>query len=95
MGAENIIKYDSSLDKYFPTREYEENSEHREYIEEYEEDSFCETLIYRLADRDFLDQYDQKKVKSMSFEERMDICGELEAWYSEEFEKNGLQKNRV
>ena len=27
----------------------------------------------------------------MTFEERMEICSELEQWYSEEFHKNGLE----
>jgi len=64
MGFENLITYDENLDGYYATAEYEE-SEHMRYIEEFEDDVFWEALPHRLAVRDLVEQFGEKKYLEM------------------------------
>ena len=93
MGFENLITYDESLDGYFATAEYEE-SEHMRYIEEFEDDVFWEALPHRLAVRDLVKQFGEKKYTEMDFEERVSKIFELEAIYNKELEENGIDNMR-
>ena len=93
MGFENLITYDESLDGYYATAEYEE-SEHMRYIEEFEDDVFWEALPHRLAVRDLVKQFGEKKYKEMEFEERVSKILELEASYNKELEENGIDNMR-
>jgi len=93
MGFENLITHDKSLGGYFATAEYEE-SEHMRYIEEYEDDVFWEALPHRLAVRDLVEQIGEKGYTEMEFEERMSKLVELEEFYYEELEDNGIDNLR-
>ena len=93
MGFENLITYDENLDGYYATAEYEE-SEHMRYIEEFEDDVFWEALPHRLAVRDLVEQVGEEGYTEMEFEERMSKLVELEAFYYEELEDNGIDNLR-
>ena len=93
MGFENLITFDKNLDGYFATAEYEE-SEHMRYIEEFEDDVFWEALPHRLAVRDLVKQFGEKKYTEMEFEERVSRVLELEAIYNKELEENGIDNLR-
>jgi len=93
MGFENLITYDENLDGYYATAEYEE-SEHMRYIEEFEDDVFWEALPHRLAVRDLVEQIGEEGYTDMEFEERMSKLVELEAFYYEELEDNGIDNLR-
>jgi hypothetical protein len=93
MGFENLITFDKNLDGYFATAEYEE-SEHMRYIEEFEDDVFWEALPHRLAVRDLVQQFGEKKYTEMGFEERVSKIFELEAIYNKELEENGIDNMR-
>jgi hypothetical protein len=91
MGFENLIEYASDLKKYFPTGEYEETGPAREFIEEFENDTFWEELTSRLADRDSARKVGGvENLYKLSFEDRLKIILPLEEMYSSEFEKRGL-----
>jgi hypothetical protein len=93
MGFENLITFDKNLDGYFATAEYEE-SEHMRYIEEFEDDVFWDALPHRLAVRDLVQQFGEKKYTEMEFEERVSKIFELEAIYNKELEENGIDNMR-
>jgi hypothetical protein len=93
MGFENLITYDKDLGGYFATAEYEE-SEHMSYIEEFEDDVFWEALPHRLAVRDLVEQVGEKVYTEMEFEDRMSKLVELEKFYCEELEDNGIDNLR-
>ena len=93
MGFENLITYDKELGGYYATFEYEE-SEHMRYIEEFEDDVFWEALPHRLAVRDLVKQFGEKKYMEMEFEERVSKILELEAIYNKELEENGIDNMR-
>jgi len=93
MGVENLITFDKDLGEYFATAEYVE-SEHMRYIEEFEDDVFREALPHRLAVRDLVQQFGEKKYTEMEFEERVSKIFELEAIYNKQLEENGIDNMR-
>ena len=91
MGFENLVEYASDFKKYFPTRELEEEGPAREFIEEFENDSFWEELTSRLADRDSARKVGGiEKLYKLSFEDRAKIILPFEEKYASEFEARGL-----
>ncbi len=90
MGANDIIQYDEELGDYFPTREYEDTSNFMKFIEEFENETFWQELITRLADRDFFLKYGVDKIEAMDVMERMQKVCQLEEIYEKEFSANGL-----
>jgi hypothetical protein len=93
MGFEHLITFGKELGEYFATAEYEE-SEHMRYIEEFEDDVFWDALPHRLAVRDLVQQFGEKKYTEMEFEERVSKILELEAIYNKELEENGIDNLR-
>jgi len=91
MGLEDLIEFDSEHEKYYPTRKFEETGYHRECIDEYDNKTFWEDLISRLANRDLIRQMGGvENLSKLSFEERIQKTLTLEKKYSSEFEKRGL-----
>jgi hypothetical protein len=91
MGFENLIEYASDFKRYFPTSELDETGPAREFIEEFENDTFWEELTSRLADRDSARKAGGvENFSKLSFEDRLKIMLPLEEKYASEFEKRGL-----
>ncbi len=91
MGFEEMVEYAADQKEYFPTRKFEESSPAMTLIEEFENESFWEALISRLADRDLIRQMGGvEKLSQLSFEERMKKTMAIEEKYASEFEDWGL-----
>ena len=95
LGFGDLIMYDEELVKYFPTREYDENSPVRPFIEEFEDETFWGELTDRLADRDMLRTLGDKKILKMTPEERFMTHHDLEKKYVEEFEEYGIERLEI
>ena len=92
MKYENLVEYSADHDRYFQTREYDESSAARTFIVEYENDSFWEELISRLAERDLARQLGgDDRVSTLSPEELFEKLGQLEEYYGDEFSQNALE----
>ena len=92
MGCGHLIEYDSFLEGYFPTGEYEDENDYQVLIDEYDDDTFWEELINRLARKDLIKQMGGlEKAASLSLEERYTKMSQLHAYYGEEFSQNGLE----
>ena len=87
--------YDEQMGKYFPTREHDENSPVRPFIEEFEENTFWDELADRLADRDMLRKIGEKKLLSMTREQRFEAHFDFEGRYQQEFEKHGIGRLEI
>jgi len=72
-----------------PTREFEEMLD--PYIDEYNDDNFWETLVNRLARRDFIEHYGQDTVSSMDLAELFEKEEPFLKKYDDEFYANGLK----
>lgn len=79
--------YEKDGDTYYETFEYEENSKQSSFIEEYDEESFWEQLVTRLAERDYDQQYGDEEV---GFKTRVHRFTEIEERYAGEINKFGL-----
>jgi hypothetical protein len=92
MGFGHLIEYAPEYDKYFPTRIFEDASSAHGFIDEYDNDSFWEELVNRLAERDLIRQEGGlSNVLRLSIEERLEKQFQLEGKYAVEFEENGLE----
>lgn len=92
MGFENLMMYDEEAGIYMPTKEFEETSEVFRFIEDFEEDTFWDELISRLAERDLLREYGESTLGEFQPEEMFEKRMELEQAWAEEFEANGIQR---
>ena len=79
--------YEKDGDTYYETVEYEENSEHFNFIDEYDEEFFWEQLVTRLTNRDYAQQYGDEEV---DFETKAHRLTEIEKRYADEINKFGL-----
>jgi len=90
MGCGDIIEYSKELGGYFATGAYEEEGNHRQFIDAFEEDFFWDELSYKLAVRDLAQQEGKEALEKMEFVERATKLTEFLSWYEEEFSENGL-----
>jgi hypothetical protein len=95
MGFEDLIAYDSQLGGYYATKQFEDESDHMGYIDEFEDDVFWDALAHRLAVRDLVTQVGKAEYENMEFSERASKLLELAGWYNEEFIENGLVNVKV
>lgn len=94
MGAEDIVEPAENSNKYYEKREFEE-SLHHNYIDPYEENTFWEELIERLASRDAINAIGLEKFKAMEGIERSMKVDEFRKYYAKEFEQNGLENIKI
>lgn len=88
-GCKKEIQYDEESKDYFLSEDWEEETQVRDFIEEYEDASFWEELTFRLADRDIDRKMNGKTPKN--FEEHVAMFTRIQTKYEEEFEKNSLE----
>ena len=92
-GMTEEIEYDKEMNDYFPNEDWEEKTLARDFIEEYEDGTFWDELVFRLADRDIDRRMNGKPPKN--FEEHVAMFTKIQAKYEEEFEKNNLENLEV
>lgn len=91
MGFEDLVEYAPDQEKYYSTRKFEDEGRAMAFIYEFENDTFWDELISRLADRDLIRQIGGiENLSQLSFEERIERTVPLEEKYSSEFEERGL-----
>jgi len=76
--------------EFQPTQKFEEASQSPEFIDAYDNDTFWEELINRLAMRDFDRIYGETSDPALTLQEKLGKLGELRETYAAEFENNGL-----
>jgi len=95
MGMGHLIEHSPELNDFFETREYEETSEHREFINNYDDCTFWDNLVDNLAKRDLIDHIGKKHFIDMEPMTRFQRLERLQEKYEREFEANGLQNLRA
>ncbi len=96
MGMDNLIEYASDLGEYYVTQEFEETSECRDFIEEFENDTFWDELINRLAERDLIREAGSlEELYKMGIGKRIELENPLQTKYSDEFSENGIESLEV
>jgi hypothetical protein len=92
MGYGSYIEYSKTLQEYLPTRKYEDTCSAMRFIEEFENDSFWDELIDRLAERDAIREVGEPGFKALKIADRIMKVEEHKAKYFDEFEKHGLDR---
>ena len=91
-GLSDVIEYADEFDLYFPTRALEESQAHS-FIDEYDDDTFWEELMARLAERDLINDLGSfQALVDLSPEKRVTLLGRREEYYANEFAEHGLDR---
>ncbi|MFH1453663.1 MAG: SEC-C metal-binding domain-containing protein [Armatimonadota bacterium] len=90
-GLENYVDFDRKYNRFFPSRQFEENAEIMKYEDDYNNETFWEELIDRLGDRDFIKKYGMEAIEKMGWEERFVKQQRCADKYAKEFETNGIK----
>lgn len=94
MQAEDIIEYAKESDAYYEANEFD-NYIHEKFISSYDEATFWDELMDRLAVRDVIKDIGIEQYQSM---EGLDRITKLEAArerYANEFEQHGLEHVKI
>lgn len=93
-GCEDLIEFNAEFDKYNETRDFEE-SEVSQCLAEFEENCFWETLISRLAERDFLKELPPGGLNALSLKEKFTEIQKHEDKWADEFSKFGIDHLKI
>ncbi|OFX27380.1 MAG: hypothetical protein A2Z07_08570 [Armatimonadetes bacterium RBG_16_67_12] len=91
-GIADVAEFDDRLRKYFPSDSFDEAMQ--EYIGAYDNETFWEELIHRLAERDFGEYYGDAAQHFVP-EDRFARISPLIERYEEEAEKHGIDRLRT
>lgn len=94
MEADDIIEYVEDLNDYYETKDYDDQL-HEMFIDTYDDETFWDELLSRLAERDLLKTIGIEKYKSMEGIDRVIQVEELREIYAIEFENHGLEHVKV
>ena len=94
-GLENWIEFDNELNKFYPTKEFEENTDVEQFKDDYDDELFWEELTYRLGGQDFIREYGETAIRKMTWEERFKKEQPFIEKYEEEFEKYGIENLEI
>ncbi|PIZ74793.1 hypothetical protein COY07_00120 [Candidatus Peregrinibacteria bacterium CG_4_10_14_0_2_um_filter_43_11] len=93
-GMEDMTDEDEG--EFSASRELDEDDLVQESMEAYNEETFWDELIDRLAERDFHRKYSTAEIRAMKdWIERAGHTDEFRDKYAEEFEKNGLDRLEI
>ncbi len=95
MGSEELVHANRETNEYSPTRYYEETTRAFELIEEYNDDTFWDALISRLAERDVYEQVEEDRRDTMGIEEYWERSEPIEEAYYQEFRQRALDRLRL
>lgn len=94
-GFEKEVKYDEKLKEWFPTYEFEMESDVAMYHNVYDNNCVYEQLPDRLAWRDLRKQYSNEQIAAMSFEEKLEKRYPFIDKYEEELYQHGLERLEI
>lgn len=92
MGSGDLVEVVTESNSYAPTRKYEEESGVFELIEDYDDATFWEELIERLAERDVYAGLPENKKARLDAEEYWRRAAPFERKYQSEFGRHGLER---
>lgn len=89
-GCGELIECDEETKRLHPALELEQTESVQEAIEEFEDDSFWEELLYRFVERDLVRREGEENVEKMDIDERIAKEAPIEEVYAAEFSEHGL-----
>ena len=94
-GMENYVEHNVKTNENFLNKEFTTANKIVRHIEEFENATFWEELLERLARRDFVREYGEEAILNMPIGERFEKEMFIQQKYDKEFEKNGLEHLKV
>jgi hypothetical protein len=91
MGFGDLVESSKKLNKFYPTRLYEDESGIHDKIDQYNDDTFWDELINRLAERDAHADAEASNQEISSVEDFLKLSTPHESRYAQEFSENGLR----
>lgn len=91
----NCIECNEKTKERFLSKEFIKGNKLEGHIEKFENETFWEELLERLARRDFLRQYGEEAILKMSINERFEKEMFFHQKYDKEFGENGLENLKV
>lgn len=89
-GLKEMVEFDSSCGEYFPTTGFEESGEIEGYKKDYDEETFWEGLVDKMANRDFIARFGEEAIRKMGDHERFEKMYEFINKYEDYFESRGI-----
>jgi hypothetical protein len=89
-GFEDYVEFDEEEKKAFPSHELEEKL--TETVDFYNDNTFWDQLIYRMADRDYVRKYGEEAFDDLTTDKGMDKERPLVEKYEKEFNEHGLER---
>lgn len=90
-GLDKNVAKNNETGNYYLTKAHLNNSDVTAKIENFENATFWEELLERLARRDFIRRYGEEAILKMPIEERFEKEMEFFEMYDKEFGENGLE----
>lgn len=81
--------------RYYPTAAFEGETDTRELLDEYTENSIWDELAEWLGKRDFCERYSGAEITAMTQDERFNKIEDCIDLYHEEFEQHGIERLRI
>ncbi len=91
-GMDDLVEVDPEYNQYRPSAKLEKSTTAWQVLDEYDDATFWEELIVRLAERDVVNMPGKAEVERMSPEEYDRYAVPLEEKYANEFLENGLER---
>ena len=91
-GLEDYVEFDDE-EKAGPSHELEEKMS--ESVDFYNDNTFWDQLIYRMADRDYLRKYGEEALSELDTEKGMEREKPLLEKYEKEFNEHGVERLEV
>lgn len=93
-GMEEVVERNEKSESFL-NKKFTANSQIVKHVENFENATFWEELIERLARRDFIKKYGEEAILQMTISERFEKEMAFHHEYHEEFDKNGLDNLRI
>ncbi len=94
-GMEEVVEKNEKSDEHILNKKFTVNSQIVKYIDEFENATFWEELVERLARRDFIKKYGEEAILQMTVSERFEKEMTFHQQYHKEFDKNGLDNLQI
>lgn len=92
-GFVDRVEFDEFEGLYFPSRKFDE--ELRQYVDEYDDDVFWNTLIDRLAERDLIRAHGEETVNKMEWDEYNQKIEPYIKKYEKEIDDSGVENLEI
>ncbi len=94
-GCAELVHANRDTNEYSPTRYFEETTRAIDLLEDYDDDTFWDALISRLAERDVYEQVEEDRRDAMGIDEYRERSESIEEAYYQEFRRNSLDRLRL